>query len=121
MTAGPSAPVGTDTIVSEYEITAINEPDTNPANNMASIATSIERQIDLAVTKTDDPDPVVAGFELGGLEYEITVTNNGPSDGTGVIVNDPTSQWPTGVVLESWSATSGTYDGTDWVVDVAFR
>jgi uncharacterized repeat protein (TIGR01451 family) len=40
---------------------------------------------DLAITKTDSPDPVVAG---GLLTYTINVTNNGPADATDVVVTD---------------------------------
>ena len=40
---------------------------------------------DLAVTKTDEPDPVIAG-EL--LEYTVTVDNNGPSDALNVVAVD---------------------------------
>lgn len=40
---------------------------------------------DLALTKTDSPDPVTAG---GSLTYTIQVTNNGPDPATGVIVTD---------------------------------
>ncbi len=119
LTADSSAPVGTDTIVSEVQVTASPDNDPDPGNNSAQIETSIERQIDLAVTKTDDPDPVVAGFEENGLEYVVTVTNNGPSDGDAVVINDPQSQLPAGVVLESWVESAGSYDGTDWVVDLA--
>ena len=40
---------------------------------------------DLAITKTDAPDPVAAG---GQLTYTIGVTNNGPADATNVAVTD---------------------------------
>lgn len=92
--------------------------ETTPGNNTVTEATDIGRQIDLTVTKSDDPDPVVAGLELNGLEYVVTVTNNGPSDGDAVVINDPQAQLPVGVVLESWVESAGTYDGTDWVVDL---
>lgn len=42
-------------------------------------------QADLEITKTDDPDPVVAGQPLA---YEITVKNNGPVIAQNVIVTD---------------------------------
>jgi len=43
---------------------------------------------DLAVTKLDDPDPVVAG---GLLTYTIQVVNNGPSDAQDAVVADTLS------------------------------
>ena len=40
---------------------------------------------DLGITKTDDIDPIAVG---GTLTYTVTVTNNGPSAGVGVVVTD---------------------------------
>jgi len=42
-------------------------------------------QADLAVTKTDSPDPVTAGNDV---TYAVRVTNNGPDGATGVVVSD---------------------------------
>jgi uncharacterized repeat protein (TIGR01451 family) len=47
--------------------------------------TSLAANIDLAVTKTDDTDPVLAG---SNLTYTIQVINNGPGDATGVVLTD---------------------------------
>lgn len=49
---------------------------------------------DLAITKSDDVDPVIAG---NALIYTLTVTNNGPSDAPDVSVNDTL---PSGVTFD---------------------
>ncbi len=85
MTAGASAPGGSSSIVDAVGVAAINETRTNLGNDSATLGTSIVRNPDLAITKTDLVDPVSAGSTVA---YLITVTNNGPSDATGVTVTD---------------------------------
>jgi uncharacterized repeat protein (TIGR01451 family)/fimbrial isopeptide formation D2 family protein len=46
----------------------------------------VEAKGDVQITKTDEPDPVVAGEQLS---YTLTVKNNGPSDAQHVVVTDP--------------------------------
>lgn len=75
---------------------AVDDPD--GANNATTENTSIDSEADLAVTKIDDIDPIVAG-EL--LTYTIAVTNNGPSDAVNVVASD---SLPTGATMQ---ATSG--------------
>jgi len=65
---------------------------------------------DLRVTKSDSPDPVRVGDDL---TYTITVTNNGPSDATGVIVTDTL---PASVVFVSATPSAGSCVGTTTVV-----
>lgn len=105
------------TLTNNATVSADN-PETDGGDNSTSESTDVIREIDITVTKTDMPDPVVAGLELGGLEYVVTATNNGPSDGDGVVINDPAAAFPAGVVLESHVASAGVYDNTDWVVDL---
>ena len=57
---------------------------------------------DLALTKTDSPDPVTAG---SNLTYTISVTNSGPDGATGVTVTDTL---PASVTFVSASASQGT-------------
>ncbi len=59
---------------------------------------TIERQADLALTKSDSPDPVAAGTQL---TYQLTVDNNGPSDSSGFLATDTL---PAGVSFVSASA-----------------
>ncbi len=61
---------------------------------------------DLAVTKTDSPDPVTAGVDL---TYTVTVTNNGPDAATGVALSDTL---PVGVALVSSTPSQGSCTGT---------
>ncbi|HXU31496.1 MAG TPA: ExeM/NucH family extracellular endonuclease, partial [Thermoanaerobaculia bacterium] len=62
---------------------------------------------DLAITKTDSPDPVIAG---NNLTYMITVTNNGPDPATSASWSDTLPAGTTFVSLPAvagWSCTTG--------------
>ena len=76
--------------VQNTRVGAFRFPTCNPAN--------------LAITKSDFPDPVIAGNQL---TYTINVTNNGPANATNVVVTDTL---PAGVTFLSTSAvcTAGT-------------
>ena len=56
---------------------------------------------DLAVTKSASPDPVTVGNDL---TYNVTVTNNGPSDATNVMLSDTL---PGGVTFVSATPSQG--------------
>jgi len=58
-------------------------------------------EADLAITKTDTPDPVLQGQSL---TYTIQATNNGPYSATGVSVVDAL---PTGLTFNSAASTQG--------------
>src|SRR5262249_16473861 len=82
---------------------------TDPAGNTSEFSgrqpnTSAGATANLAVTKTDDPDPIFAG-QL--LTYTITVTNNGPDSATDVILVDTL---PGGVTFQSATAPQGAFD-----------
>lgn len=55
------------------------------ANNIFTDTDTLTPQIDLMVTSTDNPDPVLIG---NFLQYRVTVTNTGPSQATGVTLID---------------------------------
>lgn len=66
---------------------------------------TITTQADLAITKIDDPDPVVAG---GTLTYTIQVVNNGPSDAQNVVVADTLDAETTFVAAPGCTEAAGT-------------
>ncbi len=59
--------------------------DTDLTNNSVSVDTLVEFDADLEVTKTDSADPVTQGDMF---DYEVTVTNNGPSGASSVSLVD---------------------------------
>jgi uncharacterized repeat protein (TIGR01451 family) len=58
-------------------------------NNTAVAVTTVNPNTDLAVSKTDSPDPVGVG---SNLTYTVTVTNIGPDIATGVVLVDTLPQ-----------------------------
>ncbi len=76
-------------------------PDSDPANDAATIDTAVVESADVAIAKTDAPDPVTAGADL---TYTVTVENLGPSDAQDVVVDDPL---PAGLTLVSATADNG--------------
>jgi hypothetical protein len=71
---------------------------------------------DLAVTVSENQDPVQAGSPPGTLTHTITVTNTG-ADTDNVIVSRTGDPLPGGVIgLLPGSASQGSYDGANWVV-----
>lgn len=76
--------------------------DPDNSNDLATVATQVTAQADLQVTKTDVPDPVVAGADL---TYDVTITNAGPSTATEVQLADTL---PAGVTFKSATVSNGT-------------
>jgi uncharacterized repeat protein (TIGR01451 family) len=89
-----------------------DETDPTPGDNTATAGTTVDAEADLALAKTDDPDPVVAG---NPLTYTLTVTNGGPSDGTNVVVTDTL---PSGVSFDAATPSQGTFNDVTGVWDV---
>jgi uncharacterized repeat protein (TIGR01451 family) len=59
--------------------------DRDNSNNLATTATTVEASADLEVSKSDLPDPVLAGAML---TYDVTIENMGPSTAVGVMLAD---------------------------------
>jgi len=76
-------------------------PDPDINNNKATGSLQFIATADLALTKTDSPDPVVAGEKV---TYTLVVTNNGPSSASNVLIEDIL---PAGVTIDSVAVTIG--------------
>jgi uncharacterized repeat protein (TIGR01451 family) len=59
--------------------------DVNGSNDLDSVSTLVSGSADLSLTKSDSPDPALAGEEV---TYQLTVSNNGPSTAVDVAVSD---------------------------------
>ncbi|MCV9930207.1 gliding motility-associated C-terminal domain-containing protein [Flavobacterium sp. LS1R49] len=80
------------------------ENDPTPGNNSSSSTPTPTPTTDLAVVKTvDNANPPVGSTVV----FTVVATNNGPSDATGVIVNDAV---PTGYTTTGINVTTGTVD-----------
>ena len=102
-------PQSTGTISNTATVaSSVNDPST--ANNTASASTTVNPAADLAVTKTDSPDPVAQGTEL---TYTVGVSNAGPSTATGITLTDTL---PAGVTFNSATPTQGSCSHTSGTV-----
>ncbi len=82
--------------------------ETIASNNTASTSNLVvaRTNADVAIVKTDSPDPVGLG-QL--ITYRLRVTNNGPATATNVMINDPL---PASVGLVSATPSIGSCSGT---------
>ena len=75
--------------------------DPDPSNNSAADVDTLIAVTDLAITKTDNDSNTRPG---DAINYQIVVTNNGPSAVTGAAVTD---SMPSGLASVNWTCTPG--------------
>jgi len=104
VTVDPAVAHGT-LLTNEARVTAVTT-DAITSNNVVTEGTTVNREADLKVAKTvDNPTPT----ENDAIKYTITVTNNGSSDATGVVLTDTL---PSGVSYDTSSTTQGIYNSS---------
>jgi uncharacterized repeat protein (TIGR01451 family)/gliding motility-associated-like protein len=105
VSVAPNTPAGTYTLVYQICMKA------NPAGrcDLATVTVYV-REANLSITKTDSPDPVLAGQNL---TYTITVMNNGPTEASNVEVTD---NLPSGLTFISATPSNGSWSGNKWTI-----
>jgi uncharacterized repeat protein (TIGR01451 family) len=87
------------------------DPDTN--NNRVTESTRATAEVDLSVSKSDSPDPVIAGTLL---TYTLIISNLSTSEATGLILTDTL---PTQTTFISAAPSQGTCDESGGTVTCA--
>lgn len=77
-----------------------------PENNISTITTPVNREIDLNVTKTATPKPAVAGQPL---TYVISLSNTGPGALLATDVVKITDNLPAGFTAQNYTVNAGSY------------
>ena len=89
ITLTAAAPTANGTVIpNTASLGNVSEFDTNDQNNIAQASATIERDVDIVITKLASVSTVIAGSGPENLSYTITARNNGPSDASGVSVTD---------------------------------
>jgi uncharacterized repeat protein (TIGR01451 family) len=74
------------TVITASVTASTTATDPIPANNTASTTTTVVRRVDVSIVKSGAPDPIGQNQPMA---YTLVVTNNGPSNASGVTVSDP--------------------------------
>lgn len=87
----------------DIEVSSLtHDPDTSENSNSKSVTTTVTPAVDLVISMEEDIDPVLVGQDL---TYTITVTNNGPSTATSVVLTDTL---PGAAPVQSFVTSQGT-------------
>lgn len=95
----PTIPQGTS-IANTVTVASSKTPDPVPANNSATVTSTVATKADVSVTKTGPSDPVAGA----NVTYTITASNDGPSVARDVTVSDTI---PAGTSFQSLTAPAG--------------
>jgi uncharacterized repeat protein (TIGR01451 family) len=121
LAVGSSAPEGI--LTNTATVTGSDNPADNlgdPANHTDSANTLISREASITLVKADisTNKPVIAGSGAGNLKHRVTVTNDGPSDITGLVIADNLVV-PAGVTADSIVPSAGSFVSPNWTLDLA--
>ena len=100
----------TGTLVNTASVPVTNDP--NSANNSATDTDTLVGSADIAISKTVNNATPTLG---SNVIFTVTATNNGPSNASGVVVND---LLPVGLAFVSSVPSTGSYNSTTgaWTV-----
>jgi uncharacterized repeat protein (TIGR01451 family) len=102
LTVAVGAGVANGTVIRNTAAVTSSTPDPNPgAESAAATVTVISPAVAIGLTKTDAPDPVLAGEEL---TYTLTAANNTGADLEEALLSDPL---PAGTTFVSLTAPAG--------------
>jgi hypothetical protein len=107
-TVGQNTRPGTDTIVGSATLTSVDQVNLNGANNSATDPTSVSNVFDIALSKMESIDPVIADSGPENLVYTITASHSGPSDASNINIRE-TLNLPEGVTVQSIVPSAGSF------------
>lgn len=103
------AGTGGNTMTNTASLSGVTEADTNPSNDDASVSLT-PQSVDLSIDKVVDIANATPGDTV---TFTVTLANNGPDTGTGIVVNDVL---PTGLTPVSVTPSVGTWIAPQWTV-----
>ncbi|BCX49736.1 IPTL-CTERM sorting domain-containing protein [Haloferula helveola] len=109
-----AATAAVDAVSSTLTAQSLDQPQINTGDESATVATSVVREVDIVPSIEVLQDPLVAGGDA--LEtFRVLVTNNGPSDASGVAISLP-GVLPADVSFTNFDTASGTVAGGTWTI-----